>query len=330
MLEKIEEMLVQEKPDFTLVYGDTNTTLAGALAAVKLHIPVAHVEAGLRSFNRHMPEEINRLLTDHVANILFCPTKKAVENLEVEGIGESPSLVSQCVESSSESEKSISDDKLESLSPKPPINSSNLSYEMPQTVAFVGDVMLDAVLYYKEQARKPQFAIKAPFILATLHRAENTDNPMRLKSIFNGFEKVSKEIPIILPLHPRTKKAIASFNLNISNPNLIIAKPVGYLEIIYLLGNCLLVMTDSGGLQKEAFFFKKPCITLRDETEWVELIENGFNYLVEAEAEHIYDTYKKVIKTNSDFNVELYGDGSAGDRIVNFLHSCKPSFINKC
>ena len=292
MLERIEAVLVEEKPDVVLVYGDTNTTLAGALAAAKLHIAVAHVEAGLRSFNRKMPEEINRVLTDHVASFLFCPTKQSVENLEAEGI------INKEPVSGNNS------------------HSSSIAYN--PVVSLVGDVMLDAANYYKERARKPQFVLPGKFILATIHRAENTDNSLRLKSIFDGFEKIGKEIPIILPLHPRTRKTIETLDQKTSN-SIKIIDPVGYLEMIYLLENCLLVMTDSGGLQKEAFFFKKPCITMRDETEWVELVEHGVNSLAGAEAEKIYDAYKAIIEIDLDFNIELYGDGKAGERIVDFL-----------
>jgi UDP-GlcNAc3NAcA epimerase len=290
MLEKIETVLAEEKPDVVLVYGDTNTTLAGALAAAKLHIPVAHVEAGLRSFNRKMPEEINRVLTDHMANFLFCPTKQSVENLKAEGIID---------------EKFKADDNQFS------------SIHNPH-VYLVGDVMLDAAIYYKERARKPQLALSEKFILATIHRAENTDNAVRLKSIFDGFEKIGKEVPIILPLHPRTRKTIEALDLKASD-SIKIIDPVSYLEMIYLLENCLLVMTDSGGLQKEAFFFKKPCITMRDETEWVELVEHGYNFLTGATAENIYNTYKETVGGKYNFNSELYGDGKAGQKIVKML-----------
>jgi len=292
MLEKIEAVLVDEKPDMVLVYGDTNTTLAGALAAVKLHIAVAHVEAGLRSFNRKMPEEINRVLTDHIADFLFCPTKQSIENLKAEGI--------------INKEHSPGNDYSSSIVGHNPI------------ICLVGDVMLDAAIYYKERARKPQLVLPEKFILATIHRAENTDNPLRLKSIFDGFEKIGKEIPIILPLHPRTRKTIETLDLKTSN-SIKIIDPVSYLEMIYLLENCLLVMTDSGGLQKEAFFFKKPCITMRDETEWVELVEHGVNSLTGAEAENIYDAFKATIETDLNFNFELYGDGNSGEKIVDFL-----------
>jgi UDP-GlcNAc3NAcA epimerase len=292
MLEKIESVLVDEKPDVVLVYGDTNTTLAGALAAAKLHVAVAHVEAGLRSFNREMPEEVNRVLTDHIANFLFCPTKQSVDNLKTEGLIKREPAAGN------------------NNNPSPTVHNP--------VVCLVGDVMLDAAIYYKEHARKPQFDLPEKFILATIHRAENTDNAVRLKSIFDGFEKIGKEVPIILPIHPRTRKKIEILGLKASD-SIKIIDPVSYFEMIYLLENCMLVMTDSGGLQKEAFFFNKPCITMRDETEWVELVEHGFNSLTGAETENIYDAYKAIIEKDLEFSVELYGDGKAGERIVDLL-----------
>ena len=222
MIERIEKVLLKEKPDWVLVYGDTNSTIAGSLAAKKLHIKVAHIEAGLRSFNRNMPEEINRILTDKISDILFCPTNTAVQNLQNEGIGKN------------------------SLS----------------NIVKCGDVMQDAAIFYSELAQKPELNLPKQFILATIHRAENTDEPKRLTSIFNALSVISNEIPIILPLHPRTKKIISNSQLKTNNSQLIFIDPVGYLEMIYLLQNCSLVMTDSGGLQKEAFFFEKPCVTL--------------------------------------------------------------------
>ncbi|CAB1068753.1 UDP-2,3-diacetamido-2,3-dideoxy-D-glucuronic acid 2-epimerase (EC [Olavius algarvensis Delta 1 endosymbiont] len=235
MLEKIEAVLLDEKPDCVLVYGDTNTTLAGALAAVKLHIPVAHVEAGLRSFNRKMPEEVNRVLTDHASNFLFCPTQHAVRNLNNEGIGLGSSSTHKLVSSSEhlkadessavtmnspthELKSSLSYDLANSKtnpstpSPTRPLSLASMSSRLAPKVALVGDVMLDAAFFYKKFARNPQFSIPDKFILSTIHRAENTDNLDRLKSIFIGFEKISQEIPIILPLHPRTRKKIRNYN----------------------------------------------------------------------------------------------------------------------
>ena len=277
MIEKIEEVLLQDKPDWVLVYGDTNSTIAGSLAAKKLHIKVAHVEAGLRSFNRKMPEEINRILTDKISDLLLCPTDTAVKNLQNEGIGNnSLARIVKC-----------------------------------------GDVMQDAAIFYSELAQKPQISLPEQFILATIHRAENTDDPFRLKSIFDAFQEITDDIPIILPLHPRTKMKIK--NLKFKNENINIIKPIGYLEMIYLLKTCSLVMTDSGGLQKEAFFFKKPCVTLRDETEWIELIENGFNKIVGADEDKIISGYQEMSKIKNNYNINLYGNGEASKKIINEL-----------
>jgi UDP-GlcNAc3NAcA epimerase len=286
MIETIESVLMQENPELVLVFGDTNTTLAGALAAVKLHIPVAHVEAGLRSFNRRMPEEINRLLTDHVAEILFCPTQQAVENLRLEGIG--------------------SDSRMTSRNHTP-------------LVSMVGDVMLDAAMHYKKLARKPEFDLPESYVLATLHRAENTDAPGRLVSLIKGLEQVGKEIPVVVPVHPRTRKIMEESNMQPEPEFIRLIEPVGYLSMIYLIEHCRLVMTDSGGLQKEAYFFKKPCVTLRDETEWVELVENGLNLIAGADTEKIYQCYREGIEKKINFELRLYGDGSAGNRIVRIL-----------
>ena len=280
MLEKIEEVLLREKPDWVLVYGDTNSTIAGALAASKLHIKTAHVEAGLRSFNMKMPEEINRILTDRISNILFCPTDKAVENLKDEGF------------------ENFKDCKI--------IKS--------------GDVMQDAAVYYDSFSKKPEnLDIEGDFVLSTIHRAENTDDEKRLRDIFDALNEIAKTKTIILPLHPRTKKIIQ--NLNLSADNIMIIEPVGYLQMVWLLQNCSLVMTDSGGLQKEAFFFKKPCITLRDETEWVELVQNGFNQIVGADREKILEAYKEVQDKEINFDMDLYGGGKASQNIVSKLRS---------
>ena len=277
MIERIEEVLLREKPDWVLVYGDTNSTIAGSLAAKKLHIKVAHVEAGLRSFNRKMPEEINRILTDKICDLLFCPTDQAVKNLQEEGIGKHS--LARIVKS--------------------------------------GDVMQDAAIFYYNLAQKPDFELLEKFILSTIHRAENTDDPQRLHSIFKAMDKIAQKTPIILPLHPRTKKIIKDLKLKVEN--LIIIEPVGYLEMIYLLKNCSLVMTDSGGLQKEAFFFHKPCVTLRDETEWVELVENGFNVIAGSNSNKIYTAYKIMIKKNPNYNIDLYGRGKASNKIIQEL-----------
>ena len=287
MILKLEKVMLKEKPDVVLVYGDTNSTLAGAIAASKLHIPIAHVEAGLRSFNMKMPEEINRILTDRVSTWLFCPTDTAVNNLKKEGF---------------------------------PFKLSTNHYQL---ITNVGDVMYDVALYYKQFAKKPPSltTITDNFVLCTVHRAENTDEPERLKNIFEALEEIAKERQVILPLHPRTKQKLKSLSLLLNTITII--EPVSYLEMVWLLDNCSLVITDSGGLQKEAYFFKKPCITLRDETEWVELIEIGVNKLVGSDKEKIIEVYKNFINHYSLYTnrylLNLYGDGKTSEKIVREL-----------
>jgi UDP-GlcNAc3NAcA epimerase len=275
-LEAIEKILLHERPDWVLVYGDTNSTLAGALAAAKLHIPVAHVEAGLRSFNRNMPEEINRILTDHIGTKLMAPTETAMWNLRAEG---------------------ISQDRLE----------------------LVGDVMFDASLFYRSRARKPEWFSKlgiseSDYVVATIHRAENTDNADRLSAILEGLSRAGH--PIILPMHPRTRRRIETHGLT-PPVNLHIVEPVGYLEMIWLEANCSAVATDSGGVQKEAYFFAKPCITLRDETEWVELVENGCNTIVGADPEKIAKGLLNPIFPEEKGHI--YGTGNSAEKIVDLL-----------
>ena len=279
MLERIEEVLLREKPDRVMVYGDTDSTLAGALAAAKLHLPIAHVEAGLRSFNVRMPEEINRILTDRVSDLLFCPTATAVENLEREGF------------------------------PFPAASGGK------QRIVQAGDVMQDGALFYRKHARKPAGLEleQSGFVLCTVHRAENTDNPERLKNIFDALNEIAQERQVVLPLHPRTRKLLPSTFR--PHPRLVLIDPVGYLEMVWLLDRCDRVLTDSGGLQKEAFFFRKPCITLRDETEWVELVEGGFNILVGARKERILQAWRSGA-FRGDFGRDLYGGGHASERIV--------------
>lgn len=279
MLEEIEKILLSEEPDRVLVYGDTNSTLAGALAAAKLHIPVAHIEAGLRSFNMNMPEEINRILTDQLSDILFCPTDTAIDNLKLEGFERKPIAMLQ-----------------------------------------VGDVMQDAALLFSQYSARPSsIASDEEFILATLHRAENTDDPLRLKEIINALNDVHKNVAkVILPLHPRSRKAIQQQGLQL---HVDVIEPVGYLEIIWLLQRAGLVMTDSGGLQKEAFFFGKACVTLRDQTEWIELIEAGANELVGANVEKISQAAEKGFGKAINDDGQLYGGGHAAERIVAVLNS---------
>jgi UDP-GlcNAc3NAcA epimerase len=278
MLEKIEQLLIQEKADLVMVYGDTNSTLAGALAAAKLHIPVAHVEAGLRSFNMQMPEEINRILTDRVSKFLFCPTQAAVSNLRKEGY-----------------------DYLDCQ------------------VILSGDVMFDAAMFYASRAQKPDFDIPEKYVLATLHRAENTDDPARLQSIVQALISVSDQIPVVLPIHPRTRIILEKNNMIPHTSGLKLIPPVGYLNMIYLLDHCDLVMTDSGGLQKEAYFFSKPCITLRTETEWVELVHTGVNKLTGFDTGTIMKEFLNFQNKKIDFPANLYGTGKASEIIVSYF-----------
>ena len=278
MLEEIEKVLIKEKPDWVLVYGDTNSTIAGALAAKKMHIKVAHIEAGLRSFNMEMPEEINRILTDRISDILFCPTTTAMENLKKEGYDNIDIRKVNC-----------------------------------------GDVMNDAALYYKSKAVKPSaIAGESAFLLCTIHRQENTDFKNKLRAIFGALGEIAREKNIVLPLHPRTFKKIQEFNIK-PDENISIIEPVGYFEMIWLLEHCDGVITDSGGLQKEAFFFKKPCITVREETEWVELVEHGVNFLVGSDKELLLRTFEKLKSASINFDMELYGSGKAGELIVQEL-----------
>jgi len=276
MIEEIEQVLVKEKPDWAMVYGDTNSTLAGAISASKLHIKIAHVEAGLRSFNMEMPEEINRILTDRISSILFCPTQAAVDNLNIEGV----------------------------------------KYWSTQVV-LSGDVMLDGAMFYRELAQRPQgLTVSENFVLCTIHRAENTDDPIRLGSIVSALNQIAEQTQVILPLHPRTKKMLEQGNY--ATKGLTIIEPIGYLHMVWLLDNCSKVMTDSGGLQKEAYFFKKSCITLRNETEWIELVDSNYNILADADIDTILDAYNKFQAMN-DFSEKFYGEGNASQIIVEAL-----------
>ncbi|MGQ9599932.1 MAG: non-hydrolyzing UDP-N-acetylglucosamine 2-epimerase [Anaerolineae bacterium] len=281
MLIRLEETLLIERPDWVLVYGDTNSTLAGALAAVKLHIPVAHVEAGLRSFNRRMPEEPNRVLTDHISDLLFCPTRTAVDNLHREGIR--------------------------------------------RGVHLVGDVMYDAVLQHLALAEGQsdilaRLGLEAGgYVLATIHRPGNTDDPTRLRAILAALSQI--EWPVIFPAHPRTRQRIAEFGLELSqesqNPRLI--DPVGYLDMLILEKHARLILTDSGGVQKEAFFLAVPCLTVREETEWVETVETGWNRLVSPDPASILEAARRF--RPSGLPPPLLGDGHAAERIARLLVS---------
>lgn len=295
MLIEIEKVLLAEQPDCVLVYGDTNSTLAGALAAAKLHIPVAHVEAGLRSFNMKMPEEVNRILTDRISAFLFCPTDTAVHNLLHEGF-------------------------------KLPSEPGDLNLE--PMVCNVGDVMYDVALYHGSRVSSEggllmRLGLKPKdYILATIHRAENTDHPERLKNIFNALIELSKEIPVVLPLHPRTRKILESYDSQFTihdSRSLIIIDPVGYLDMVQLEKYAALIATDSGGVQKEAFFYKVPCVTLRDETEWVELVEAGWNRLAPpVNTETVLSALRKGIGSTGN-EITPYGSGNAADLIVERL-----------
>ena len=281
MLEEIEKILIIEKPDFTLVYGDTNSTLAGALAAKKLHIKVAHVEAGLRSFNMAMPEEVNRILTDRISDILFCPTQTAINNLQAEGFN-----------------------------------------QFGNQIVLSGDIMYDAALFYKSKADENSIILqelglkKNNYILATIHRQENTDDKERLINIIQALNEINKDKRVLVPLHPRTKKLLQTHGIK---TDFTIIDPVGYLDMIALTSNAYMVFTDSGGLQKEAFFFGKYCLTMRDQTEWIELVVGGFNSLVGADKKKILDTYYGLDIDHINFNVNLYGDGKTAECIIDGL-----------
>ena len=293
MLERIEDVLQKEKPGAVLVYGDTNSTLAGALAASKLNIPIAHVEAGLRSYNRRMPEEINRLVTDHLSTFLFCPTAQAVQNLLKEGIKDGKGKI----------------------------------------VKNVGDVMYDSILYYSSLAEKkstilkdlglfnPQSAFRIPqYYLATLHRAENTDDPKKLKSILKALHEIRKEALVVLPLHPRTKKVMKIYHLSPDNERIKLIDPVSYLNMLVLERHARAILTDSGGVQKEAYWFRVPCLTLRGETEWVETVKSGWNALVGTETGNILEGLIKIERKKPvGRQRNFFGDGKAGKKILQVI-----------
>lgn len=301
----VTEVLEKENPDLVFVQGDTTTTFAAAQAAFYLKIPIAHVEAGLRSFNREMPEEHNRVLTDHCADILFCPTQNAVDNLQAEGITNISSPANQLKSSSAQ--------------------------ELPRTVALVGDTMYDAVLQFSEIARRQStilddLGIKSKeYLLATVHRPYNTDVPKNLQNILTAFIEINE--PIIFPVHPRTRKRLADLKTtsvssaySVRDSKLRCIPPVGYLDMLILEQNAKAILTDSGGMQKEAYWFGVPCITLRDETEWVETVDAGWNVVAGADYEKIVEAANS-IKPSAQ-RPELYGDGRAAKRIVRIL-SCK-------
>jgi UDP-GlcNAc3NAcA epimerase len=277
MLEQLEAVMQEERPDQVLVYGDTNSTLAGALAAAKLHIPVCHVEAGLRSFNRLMPEEINRVVADSLATLLLCPTEVAVTNLGREGI--------------------------------------------ESGVHHVGDVMYDVALHFGEAARRKSAVLHAlglkdrTFVLATCHRAENTDDQRRLKGIAQGLAAVSERIPVVLPLHPRTRAALGTTGIRLPE-TVKVCDPLPFLDMLRLEMEAALIVTDSGGVQKEAYFYGKPCVTMREETEWVETVETGWNRLAGADHARIVAAVDAFLATDMPPRAPIFGDGRAADRIV--------------
>ncbi|MFH1296660.1 MAG: UDP-N-acetylglucosamine 2-epimerase (non-hydrolyzing) [Bacteroidota bacterium] len=277
MLEGIEAILLKEKPDWTLLFGDTNSTIAGALAATKLHVPVAHVEAGLRSFNRIMPEEINRIVTDRISDLLCAPTQTAVTNLHNEGLQEA--------------------------------------------TRFTGDVMYDSVLFYREIVEKDPAAysiqdLPKDFLLATIHRAENTDHPQQMENILYAIRQLP--YPVLLPIHPRTKKMISGFSLP---QNLRLIDPVGYLLMLSLILKATKVLTDSGGLQKEAYFLGTPCITLRTETEWVETLHDGWNTVTSTDPEKIIRAVQLPPPVHPQS--QAFGKGDAAEIIVGlFTGTC--------
>jgi len=321
MLERIEAVLKKEKPMVVMVYGDTNSTLAGALAAAKLNIPIAHVEAGLRSYNRVMPEEINRVLTDHLSTFLFCPTSRAVENLAKEGIRPGQGKI----------------------------------------VKNVGDVMYDSILYYSKIAEKKstilkdlglltQFSLRhAPrgvhgspepymvqgelrtlnYYLATLHRAENTDDPKVLKSILKALNEIGRDTFVVLPLHPRTKKMMKVHHLISKFKNIKFIEPVSYLDMLRLEKNAKAILTDSGGVQKEAYWLKVPCFTLRDETEWVETVKSGWNELVGTGTKGIVERVSHLrMKKSSGKKMGIFGDGKASEKIIQIIVSHSPPHLS--
>lgn len=283
MMGEIEKVALKENPDWILVYGDTNSTLAGALVAAKLHIKLAHIEAGLRSFNNKMPEEVNRILTDRISNILFCPTENAMNNLKNEGF------------------ERLSDKK----------------------IIKTGDIMLDASNYYMSKSNKPEVEIPSDFNLCTIHRADNTDDPQKLSIIFDSLNEIGNETKIVLPIHPRTKSLLSQLNPDYEKDysSILFCEPFGYFEMIWCLQNAKIIITDSGGLQKEAYFFKKPCLTLRDQTEWTELVDYGYNILSKIDKKNILENYHHIKTIKKDFNDQLYGDGKTGELILKELQN---------
>ena len=285
MIEGIERVLMDEKPDFIVLYGDTNSTLAGAVAASKIHVPIIHIEAGLRSFNKAMPEEINRIVCDHCSTLLFTPTQAGFDNLAKEGF------------------------KMDNVGP--------YTIDNPK-VFHCGDIMYDNSQYFSKIADQKADILKRlglggkPYVLATLHRDSNTDDPERLKAILEAFTELSKDITIVLPMHPRTRKHASDFHPD----NIIVIEPVSFLEMIQLEKHAQLILTDSGGVQKEAYFFQKPCVILRPETEWVEIVETGAATLVDADKDEILATSRHYLQQPPVDFPEIFGDGRAAEFIL--------------
>ncbi len=296
MMQKIEDVLIKEKPEIVILYGDTNSTLAGSVTAVKMHIPVIHIEAGLRSFNKSMPEEINRIVCDHNSTMLFSPTITGVNNLKKEGIN---------------------------INNKPPFSIDNPG------VFHCGDVMFDNAVYYADKAETKKSILKKmnlekdKFLLATIHRDNNTDDPLRLNSIFSAINKISSEnkLNVIIPLHPRTSKILKSNLSNIlynavkNNSFVSIIPPVSFFDMITLEKNSKTILTDSGGVQKEAYFYKKPCIIMRSETEWVEIVESGAAIVCDADEEKIIRAFKHFKNIELKSLPSIFGDGKSADFI---------------
>lgn len=298
MISGIEEILISQKPDCVILYGDTNSTLAGAIAASKIHFPVVHIEAGLRSFNKQMPEELNRIISDHSSTLLFAPTNTAFRNLMNEGFR--------------------------------PENSPPFTIDNPK-IYLTGDIMYDNALYFAglAQAKKPSFLSnlkveEGRFVLVTIHRDLNTDNLERLHNIISALLKIASRfnIKLVMPLHPRTSKIFINnspvlYNELVSDPNIVVIPPVSYLEMILLEKNSFMVITDSGGVQKESHFFRKPCLVLRKETEWTELIKNGTAVLVDAEPDKISSNFEHFFNKGSGLDYPgFYGDGKAAEFIL--------------
>lgn len=318
MTEGIEAILIKEQPDFIVLYGDTNSTLAGAVAAAKIHVPIVHIEAGLRSFNKSMPEEINRIVCDHCSTLLFTPTKAGLDNLKREGFPIDEGGVST----------------LRWTSGTPGSTTAVPTIDNPK-VYHCGDIMYDNSLHFANIAEEKTDIIQRlelkdkPFILATIHRDSNTDQPERLTAIFSALIQLSKECQVVLPLHPRTSKLLKT-NLEeklqeqiFNSPNIILIPPVSFLEIIALERHAQLVMTDSGGVQKEAYFFKKPCIILRPETEWVEIVQTGNAILADAYENRIMEAWAHFKDNPPTMFPEIFGDGHAAEFMLDKIISCK-------